>query len=168
MIYLMSRAPIRSLIVAMAALCATSVHALGQAAPKGELGQTSPDQKPAILDQVGIDQRLNQQVPLDLTFLDENGQTVKLGGYFGQKPVVLSLVYYQCPMLCSQVLNGLTSSFNVLSFNVGREFNVVTVSFDPRDTPAAANETKQRMLKRYRRPRSEEHTSELQSLAYLV
>ena len=152
----MSRAQIRSLIVAMAALCAISVHVLGQAAPKGELGQTSPDQKPAILDQVGIDQRLNQQVPLDLTFLDENGQTVKLGQYFGQKPVVLSLVYYQCPMLCSQVLNGLTSSFNVLSFNVGREFNVVTVSFDPRDTPAAANDTKQRMLKRYRRPGSEQ------------
>jgi protein SCO1/2 len=128
---------------------------LGQAAPKGEIGETS-NQPPAILQQIGIDQRLNQAVPLDLMFLDENGKTVKLGDYFGQKPVVLSLVYYQCPMLCSQVLNGLTSSFNVLSFNVGREFNVVTVSFDPRDTPASANDTKQRLLKRYRRSGSEQ------------
>src|SRR5205085_626434 len=143
------RAQIRGLVVA-AALLSAGVYALGQAAPRGDLGQTRSDQKPPILDQVGIDQRLNQPVPLDLTFVDENGQTVKLGQYFGQKPVVLSLVYYQCPMLCSQVLNGLTSSLTVLSFDVGREFNVVTVSFDPRDTPAAANETKQRMLKRYR------------------
>jgi protein SCO1/2 len=137
-------------------LLSAGVYALGQAAPRGDLGQTRSDQKPPILDQVGIDQRLNQPVPLDLSFVDENGQTVKLGQYFGQKPVVLSLVYYQCPMLCSQVLSGLTSSLGVLSFNVGREFNVVTVSFDPRDTPAAANETKQRMLKRYHRPGAEQ------------
>src|SRR5437763_15901055 len=150
------KAQIRRLIATLALLCAASLPALAQAAPKEELGQTAASQKPAILDQVGIDQRLNQQVPLDLTFLDENGQTVKLGQYFGQKPVVLSLVYYQCPMLCSQVLNGLTSSLNVLKFNVGREFNVITVSFDPRDTPEVANETKQRMLKRYRRPGSDQ------------
>jgi len=143
-------------IAAMAMSCAASLPMLGQAAPRGELGQTSSDQKPAILDQVGIDQRLNQQVPLDLTFVDESGKTIKLGEYFGQKPVVLSLVYYECPMLCSQVLNGLTASLNTLNFNVGREFDVITVSFDPRDTPAAANDTKQRILKRYRRPGSEQ------------
>jgi len=150
------KAQIRRLIATLALLCAASLPALAQAAPKEELGQTAASQKPAILDRVGIDQRLNQQAPLDLTFVDENGQTVKLGQYFGQKPVVLALVYYQCPMLCSQVVNGLTASLNVLSFNVGREFNVVTVSFDPRDTPASANETKQRMLKRYHRPGSEQ------------
>ncbi|HXB20296.1 MAG TPA: SCO family protein [Candidatus Solibacter sp.] len=153
---MIGKAQIRSLIAIVALVFAASLAALAQAAPKGDLGQTSADQKPAILDQVGIDQRLNQQVPLDLSFVDENGQAVKLGQYFGQKPVVLSLVYYQCPMLCSQVLNGLTSSLNVLRFDIGREFDVVTVSFDPRDTPAAANETKQRMLKRYRRPGSEQ------------
>lgn len=153
---MIGKAQIRSLIATVALVFAASLPVLAQAAPKEELGQTLADQKPAILDQVGIDQRLNQQVPLDLSFVDENGQAVKLGQYFGQKPVVLSLVYYQCPMLCSQVLNGLTSSLNVLSFNIGREFDVVTVSFDPRDTPAAANETKQRMLKRYRRPGSEQ------------
>jgi protein SCO1/2 len=127
-----------------------------RSAPKGEVGETSSNQQLAILQQVGIDQRLNQPLPLDSTFLDENGKAVKLGDYFGQKPAVLALVYFQCPMLCSQVLNGLTSSLNVVKFNVGRDFNVITVSFDPRDTPAAANETKQRMLKRYRRPGSEE------------
>jgi len=148
-------AQIRGLAVAVMLLSA-AVSALGQAAPRGDLGQTRSDQKPAILDQVGIDQRLDQPVPLDLTFVDENGQTVKLGQYFGQKPVVLSLVYYQCPMLCSQVLFGLTSSLNVLSFDVGREFNVVTVSFDPRDTPATASDTKQKTLKRYRRPGAEQ------------
>ncbi|HEV3041668.1 MAG TPA: SCO family protein [Candidatus Angelobacter sp.] len=147
---------IRYLLVGLAVWCAASLPLLGQAAPKGEVGETSSNQQLAILQQVGIDQRLNQPVPLDSTFLDENGKAVKLGDYFGQKPAVLALVYFQCPMLCSQVLNGLTSSLNVVKFNVGRDFNVITVSFDPRDTPAAANETKQRMLKRYRRPGSEE------------
>jgi protein SCO1 len=149
---LIYRAQIRGLAVAAILAFSASVSAVAQAAPKGDLGQISASQKPSILDQVGIDQHLNQQVPLDLAFVDENGQTVRLGQYFGQKPVVLSLVYYQCPMLCSQVLDGVTSSLSVLSFDVGREFNVITVSFDPRDTPAAANETKQRLLKRYRRP----------------
>ncbi|HEV2991912.1 MAG TPA: SCO family protein [Candidatus Angelobacter sp.] len=152
---LISKTKIRRLLALLALCCAARLPLLGQAAPRGEIGETSSNEQPAILRQVGIDQRLNQPVPLNLTFLDEQGKTVKLGDYFGQKPVVLSLVYYQCPMLCSQVLNGLTSSFNVLSFNVGREFNVVTVSFDPRDTPTAASETKQRLLKRYRRPGSE-------------
>ncbi len=152
---MISNAPIRSLIALMAIACAARLPMLGQAAPRGEIGQAS-NQPPAILEKIGIDQRLNQQVPLDLNFVDENGQPVKLQQYFGQKPVILSLVYYQCPMLCSQVLNGLTSSLNVLKFNVGREFNVITVSFDPRDTPEAAKEIKQRMLKRYRRPGSEQ------------
>jgi protein SCO1/2 len=143
-------------LVAAAALLSASLSAFSQAAPKGDLGQTSSSQKPSILDQVGIDQRLNQQIPLELEFIDENGQPVHLQQYFGEKPVVLTLVYYQCPMLCSQVLNGLTSSLNVLKFNVGREFNVVTVSFDPRDTPATASDTKKRFLQRYRRPGSEQ------------
>ncbi|HYL91675.1 MAG TPA: SCO family protein, partial [Alphaproteobacteria bacterium] len=113
-------------------------------------------QKPSILDQVRIDQRLNQQIPLDLNFVDEHGQTVQLRQYFGSRPVILTLVYYQCPMLCSQVLNGLTSSLNVLQMNVGREFDIVTVSIDPTDTPQTAAESKKRFLQRYRRPGSEQ------------
>ena len=93
---------------------------------------------PKALSDVKIEQKLNQQLPLDLVFNDENGQQVKLGQYFGKKPVVLALVYYDCPMLCTQVLNGMVTSFRVLPFQVGNEFDVVTVSFDPRETSALA------------------------------
>ena len=93
---------------------------------------------PKALRDVGIDQKLNAQLPLDLVFQNEKGETVKLGDYFGKKPVVLALVYYQCPMLCNQVLNGMVTAFKVMPFKVGQEFDVVTVSFDPRETPALA------------------------------
>jgi protein SCO1/2 len=106
---------------------------------------------PAPLRRVGIDQRLNNQVPLDLVFTDENGQAVRLGQYFGQKPVILSLVYYDCPMLCTQVLNGLTGSLKALKFDVGREFEVVTVSFDPRERPELARQKKDGYMARYGR-----------------
>jgi protein SCO1/2 len=91
---------------------------------------------------VGIDQKLDQQLPLDLVFHDESGQDVKLGQYFGQRPVVLAFVYYDCPMLCTQVLNGMVTSFRVLPFQVGKEFDVVTVSFDPRETSSLATSKK--------------------------
>jgi protein SCO1/2 len=93
---------------------------------------------PKALQNVGIDQKLNQQLPLDLTFRDENGQVVELGQYFGKRPVVLSLVYYSCPMLCTQVLNGMIASFKTLEFQPGEQYEIVTVSFDPRETPALA------------------------------
>ena len=98
----------------------------------------APSGLPKALNDVGIDQKLNEQLPLDLMFKDENGEIVKLGNYFGKKPVVLSLVYYQCPMLCNQVLNGMVTAFKVMAFQPGQEFEVVTVSFDPRETPALA------------------------------
>jgi protein SCO1/2 len=93
---------------------------------------------PTALRDVRIDQRLNEQLPLDLVFRDESGQEVKLGKYFGQKPVVLALVYYDCPMLCTQILNGMVTSFRVLPFQIGKEFDVVTISFDPREKPDLA------------------------------
>jgi len=98
----------------------------------------APSGLPKALSGVGIDQKLNEQLPLDLVFRNENGEDVKLGSYFGKKPVVLSLVYYQCPMLCNQVLNGMVTAFKVMAFKPGEEFEVVTVSFDPRETPALA------------------------------
>jgi len=113
------------------------------------------DDRPAALRNVTIEQRLNEQVPLDLTFRDETGQPVRLGQYFGQKPVILSLVYYECPMLCTLVLNGLTAALDVLSFNVGREFDVVTVSFSPTETPDLAAAKKRTYLQRYGRPNAE-------------
>jgi protein SCO1 len=124
-------------------------------APKMELGDGATNKKIAIFDQVGIEQKLNQQVPLDLTFADESGQPVQLRKYFGSKPVILTLVYYQCPMLCSQVLNGMTGALNgITRFNIGRDFDIVTVSFDPRDKPADAATMKKRLIDRYRRPGS--------------
>ncbi|RPJ81751.1 MAG: SCO family protein [Acidobacteria bacterium] len=111
--------------------------------------------QPYPLTSVGIDQKLNSQVPLDLKFRDESGKQVRLGDFFGKKPVVLSLVYYECPMLCTLVLNGMLTSFKVLSFDVGKEFEVVTVSFNPRETAQLAAAKKQSYLKRYGRPSSE-------------
>ena len=93
---------------------------------------------PTALRDVRIEQKLDQQLPLDLVFRDEAGQEVKLGQYFGKKPVVLAFVYYDCPMLCTQVLNGMVTSFRVLPFQIGNEFDVVTVSFDPRETSTLA------------------------------
>jgi protein SCO1 len=112
--------------------------------------QAEPE--PTILREVGIDQRLDQQLPLDTPFRDETGREVRLGEYFGKKPVILSLVYYECPMLCTLVLNGLASALDVLTFDVGKEFEIVTISFDPRDTPQLAAAKKQTYLQRYRRP----------------
>jgi protein SCO1/2 len=93
---------------------------------------------PPLLQGIGIDQRLNEQVPLELQFRDETGKTVKLGDYFGKKPVILSLVYFDCPMLCTMVENGLLHSLQEVKFSVGREYDVLTVSFDPHDTPQLA------------------------------
>lgn len=105
----------------------------------------------SILRDVGFDQHLGQQVPLDLTFRDESGQPVPLGRYF-DKPVILTLVYYDCPMLCTLTLNGLTSALKVLSLDAGKEFNVVTVSFSPQETPTLAAAKKETYLKQYTRP----------------
>lgn len=109
-------------------------------------------QKPRDLEEVRIDQRLDEMLPLDADFKDENGADVKLGKYFGRKPVVLALVYYSCPMLCNQVLNGMTSGLDVLkNFSIGKEFEVVTVSFDPRETPELASQKKDTYIQWYKR-----------------
>ena len=106
---------------------------------------------PTLLQDIGLDQRLNEKVPLKLTFRDEHGREVLLGDYFGKRPVILTLVYYECPMLCTQVLNGLTSALSVMNFSVGREFDIVTISFDPGETPELARAKKAAYLERYKR-----------------
>lgn len=109
---------------------------------------------PPILNAVGIEQKLNNQLPLDAEFKDENGSAVKLGNYFGTgRPVVLALVYYECPMLCNEVLNGLTGSLKGMSFDAGKEFDVVVISFDARenDKPDLAKNKKASYLARYER-----------------
>jgi len=106
-------------------------------------GGVSSNDVPLALRDIGIEQRLNEQVPLDLNFRDEAGQTVRLGDYFGKRPVVVSLVYYNCPKLCNLVLNGLVGGVKTLPYTVGKEFDVVTVSFDPREGAADATAKKQ-------------------------
>ena len=99
---------------------------------------------------IGIDQKLGNQLPLDLPFLDSDGNPVHLGDYFGDKPLILSLVYFDCPMLCTQVINSLLRAMNVLSFGAGTEFDVLTISIDPDETPELANAKKIEYLKNYR------------------
>lgn len=110
---------------------------------------------PKALKDIGIDQKLNETVPLDAVFKDEQGRDVRLGQYFKGKPVVLSLVYYACPMLCNQVLNGMMGSFRQVSFNIGEQYEVVTVSFDPHETPELAAGKKTTYIKAYNRPGAE-------------
>jgi protein SCO1/2 len=104
---------------------------------------------------VGFDQNLNAQLPLMLTFKDEEGRTVKLADYFGKKPVVLVMNYANCPSLCSTVLNEMTRSLRPLAFSVGKEFDVVTVSIDPRESPERADKQRRGYLKRYNRDGAE-------------
>jgi protein SCO1 len=138
----------RLIAVIVLALCSL---ALGQGMTKGIMSPPA-NVRPPGLKNVGIEQHLNEQIPPELTFLDENGKPVRLADYFGKKPMILNLVYYQCPMLCGEVLSGLESALRVLKFDVGNQFDVLTVSFDPRETPAMATAKKAEFLKRYGRP----------------
>ena len=108
--------------------------------------------RPPYLRNVGIEQRLDAQVPPDLAFVDDRGRPVKLGDYFGKKPLILNLVYYTCPMLCGEVLSGISASLKMVKFDVGNEFDVITVSFNPKETPELAAAKKQEYLRRYGRP----------------
>ncbi len=129
--------PLSSAIAALAVLTVGAAH-----------GQPID---PTVGQEIGIDQRLGERVPLDLAFRDETGAEVRLEDVLGERPAVLSLVYYECPMLCTQVLNGLLRSLRVLSLDVGREFEVITVSIDPGETPALAAAKKREYVGRYGR-----------------
>jgi protein SCO1/2 len=141
-------------------VCAAFFLVFSMAMSQKALAQTidSPpaDQRPPMLLNVGIQQHLNQQIPAGLEFRDEAGHPVRLGQYFGRRPLILNLVYYNCPMLCGEVLNGLTSSLKVMKLDVGQDFDVITVSFDPRETPVMAAGKKAIYLQRYHRPGAEE------------
>lgn len=110
------------------------------------------DKPPAILKGVGIAQRLNEQLPLGLTFTDDQGKQVELASYFGKHPAILALVYYQCPMLCSEELNGLTGALQMVKFVPGKDFNVIVVSIDPSEGTDLAAAKKRIYLKRYGHP----------------
>jgi protein SCO1/2 len=113
---------------------------------------TPASSMPQALREVGFDQKLNEQLPLDVAFRDETGRTVRLGDYFGRRPVVLAFVYFDCPMLCTQVLSATAGALNLMSIDAGADFDVVAVSFDPRETPAQAADRKAVTLERYDRP----------------
>ena len=115
-------------------------------------GENRGDELPTVLKKVGVAQHLNQQLPLNAEFVDETGKTVKLGDYFTDKPALVSLVYFNCPMLCSEELDGMTSSMEMVKLNPGKDFNVIVVSIDPSDTPELAAKKKAFYLKRYGRP----------------
>jgi protein SCO1/2 len=128
------------------------------AAALAQVGVTVPEPgdpasaKPGLLSRIHIDQHLDRQLPLDLPFVDDTGKQVRLGDFFGKRPVVMALAYYECPMLCTQVLNGLVSALSVMNFEPGREFDVVVVSFNPREGPGLASQKKASYLERYGRP----------------
>jgi protein SCO1/2 len=139
------------LMVLSAAVVSAQTGAQGLR-PEGGL---PADQTPSVLQRVAFEQRLDQPLPLDLEFTNEHGRTVRLGEFFGGKPVILTFVYYECPMLCTQVLNGLESALRVMDESVGREFDVITVSFDPRETAVLASAKKKAYLDRYKRAGAE-------------
>jgi protein SCO1/2 len=141
----------RIAIPVLAVACAVSVQSRSLFAQLSDPMQ-SVGVRPDLLKDVGIDQKLGQQVPLGLAFRDENGKTVQLSQYFGQKPVILSLVYFNCPMLCTQVLNGQEAAMKGLPMEVGNQFEAVTVSIDPSDRPVLAAVKKQMYAGMYGRP----------------
>jgi len=117
-----------------------------------QTGENSGDQLPQVLQRVGVEQRLNQPLPLETEFVDDTGKTVKLADYFGKHPAILTLVYYNCPMLCSEEMDGLTSALEMVKLTPGKDFEIIVISIDPTETPELAAKKKAFYLKRYGRP----------------
>jgi protein SCO1/2 len=132
-------------------LCAPMIAQVSGYGDKQE-GQNVGDELPQVLQKVGIAQHLNQPIPLDAQFVDDTGKTVRLGDYFGKKPAIFSLVYYNCPMLCSEELDGLTSALMMVHLTPGKDFNIVVISIDPSETPQVAAKKKALYVKRYGHP----------------
>ena len=142
-----------SRLLAAAFLClAALTPSLAQVSRYDEKQVGQSNEKPNILNGVGIAQHLNQQLPLDLTFTDDSGKQVQLASYFGRRPAILALVYYQCPMLCSEELNGLTGALQMVSLVPGRDFDVIVISIDPSEGTDLAASKKRSYLKRYGHP----------------
>jgi protein SCO1/2 len=150
-------------------------HALVLVALAGVAASSASAQQlttPAILNRVSITQNLNAQIPRDLVFRDETGKSVRIGDFFGQKPILLSLVYFDCPALCTEVLNGELRTMKAISLDLGKDFEAVTVSFEPKDTPELAQAKRDVYAGQYGRPEAANHwhflTGEQQSIAALT
>jgi protein SCO1 len=126
--------------------------AVAQVSSYGDKSEGPANSTPSVLNGVGIDQHLNTQLPLNLVFTDDSGNQVPLSAYFGKKPAILALVYYKCPMLCSEELDGLVSALEMVRFVPGKDFNIIVISIDPTEDTALAAAKKQTYLKRYGRP----------------
>jgi protein SCO1 len=137
-------------ILSWGLLLLAGTAAFGQGMTQGIMSPPASARPPGLKN-VGIEQYLNESIPPHLIFRDESGKTVRLGDYFGKRPMILNLVYYQCPMLCGEVLSGLESALRVLKFDLGKEFDVLTVSFDAHETPEMAAAKKAEFVKRYGR-----------------
>lgn len=143
-------------ITGLVVLLATAALFAQRGPMTGGIMSPPANMRPPGLEFVGIEQHLSAELPGDIEFKNEFGDKVKLGDYFGKgKPVILNLGYYQCPMLCGELLQGLSGSLRVLKFDVGKDFDVVSLSFDPRETPDMAAEKKRDIMKRYGRPGAE-------------
>jgi protein SCO1/2 len=140
-------------LAALAFACLFASAALAQVSSYGDkqMGEVS-DHPPALLDKVTITQKLNTRIPLDGEFRDETGKAVRLSEYFGKRPVVLSLVYYQCKIVCPEEIDGLVSALEMVKFVPGKDFDVVFVSIDPSETPEIAAKEKALYIKRYGHP----------------
>jgi protein SCO1/2 len=143
-------------VLAAAALLVATAARPADAQPGAGAPPAARDTRPPALRDVGIDQRLGAALPLDAIFQDESARAVRLGQYFSGRPVVLALAYFNCPMLCTEVLNGVVSSLKTISFDAGKQFQVVVVSFDPRDKPADAAAKKAAYMAAYNRPGAED------------
>ncbi len=142
-------------VCALLAGCFAAAHA--QVSPTGEkqMGEPADDKLPNILNGVTIQQHLNQQLPLNADFVDETGKPIKLGQYFdGKHPVILAMVYYKCPILCSEELKGLVGALEMVSYQPGKDFNIVAISIDPSETPAIAASKKREYVTYYGHPES--------------
>ena len=156
---MVSRSTIRAgwqgAILSLALSCVLSgSSALAQVSSYGDKqsGENTGDQLPKVLQKVGVSQHLNQELPLDAAFVDDTGKPVVLRDYFGKHPAVLSLVYYNCPMLCSEELDGLTAALEMVHLTPGKDFDILIISIDPSETPALAAKKKAFYLKRYGHP----------------
>jgi protein SCO1/2 len=134
----------------LALWAASSVSAQVSRYEEKAVGVTN--ETPSVLNGVGIEQRLNTPLPLNLTFTDDEGKQVQLASYFGKRPAILALVYYQCPMLCSEELNGLTGALQMVKYTPGKDFNVLVISIDPSEGTDLAAAKKRTYLKRYGKP----------------
>jgi protein SCO1/2 len=132
--------------------------AIGQVSGYGDkqMGEPATDQLPNILHHVAITQKLNSQIPLNGQFRDESGNSIRMGDYFGKRPVILALVYYKCPMLCSEELDGLVGALEMVKFVPGKDFDVVVVSIDASEGPDLAAAKKKTYVQRYGHPETAE------------